>query len=319
LYEAIRLLTDAADLGDADPNSAAVLGLCALALGDAPAAAQQWELCLQHAPGRADARAWLDALRGGVISNGLEYYNQALVQAQRGDLVAANTSACTALETLPEFVPALRLQGLLAAQEGRPEEARRVWTRAVSICADDPQLLRYLAAIQVEPRREPSRPRRRPARLPWVAAGAVLGAVGAGVVLLARPEPPVSALRGVATARTEAPASSVLRTANPAAEPPSGETVPPAPARFSLSDYRLGRLAVREGAWGAAIHHLRSALSAPSDLYFHDDALYLLASAYARIGDADAARAAAAQLLQQHPSSIYANSMTRRLATQVTE
>jgi tetratricopeptide (TPR) repeat protein len=319
LHQALRLLSDAAELGDDDPDAAAVLGLCALALGDTSACALAWERSLVQSPDRNDVARWLNSLRTGIIGEGLGHFNRALAEASCGDWAQADATIKTAVEALPEFIPALRLQGLLAAQGGREAEARRIWLHGLDLCADDPQMLQYLAALQMERTREAARFRHGPARFVWAGTGAVIGAMVAAVTLLSTPAPSPGDPVTVASALARTPTSSAPRAQPPAVESQTLQLGTVSEAGFGISDYRLGRLAVREGAWTAAVHHLHGALRTPPLDYYHDDALYLLAQAYSHSGDPDAARTTAAQLLEQHPSSIYVNSVTRRLATQDAE
>ncbi len=85
----------------------------------------------------------------------------------------------------------------------------------------------------------------------------------------------------------------------------------PAAAKRQLD---AARKAYSAGGAGAAIEQLRLALSPLRGTWLEDDALYLLGLSLSDIGDAEAARGVANSLLQEHPTSIFANSRIKRIA-----
>lgn len=69
-----------------------------------------------------------------------------------------------------------------------------------------------------------------------------------------------------------------------------------------------------EGSWDRALPQLILAADLSNGRFYHDDILYLLARAYARAQKPDRARAVAQQLIAAYPTSIFVNSVTRKIA-----
>lgn len=332
LHAGLRLLAEAHELADPDDDARAALGLAALATGDPQLAREAWRGCAEE----HDARRWLAALEesGGPIRRALEAYNTALDHAAAGRLEEALPLAREATAKLRGFVPAHRLLGLILAARGRIDEAREAWRVGLETCADDESLLGYMARTSLEAGRAPAAPiaaagepgaaansrgGRNTRRLTlaalwlitilgaWNLAGGVGDGGGADREAIDE-----------AGSRTAAP--NVVAAEAPAAEPAVAPALPPAAASpLTLSGYRLGRLADREGEWRSVVYHLESARTTDPDIHYVDDALYLLARAYAELGEPEAAREVARQILAEHPSSIFANSITHALAREVTQ
>ncbi|HET7459616.1 MAG TPA: hypothetical protein VFJ82_00145 [Longimicrobium sp.] len=310
LHRSLSLLRRAAVLAPLDERAARVLGLVALCLGETGVAAWTERRAGAETPALLDSDSVRDSLR---------LYNEALAEARAGNGEAARARVGEALDHLPDLVPAHRLNALLAAERGDTPGARAACEAGLALCRDDRVLRRCLASLApadapaavAPPERAPGRAPRRRFTVPGLWAASVAGAVvltrmlgdhTAPAVL-----PPPSASRPAATA---APA--------PAPAPASAPRTAPA-APFDFAAYRHGREAFARGEWQRASEALSGAAAAPAGAYYRDDALYLLARAQARAARRDDARATAALLLADHPASIFANRVTRRIATQGTE
>jgi tetratricopeptide (TPR) repeat protein len=330
LHHAANRLGEAVRLNGADAASRAVLGLCRLALGDAPGARAAWRDVESD-----DCAAWLRSLDDGELRDAFRAHDAALAAARDGDHPAALAALDRALSILPDLVPAGRLRGLVLLAQGDAVAAREAWSAHLAACRDDPALLRLLAetpapaaapAPVVLPVAETPRPVR-PGRVAPFALGAGTAAAAAALVaMLAWPAgtPTVSPAPfrdGTASAGSAASAGSGS-TAPAAASPASASASPassasPAPSALPASGweaYRLGRDAHGREDWAAAAAALEASVAAGKGRFYHDDALYLLARSLARAGRAEDARAAAGRLLREHADSPFHNRVARAIA-----
>jgi len=316
LHRSLALLRRAARLAPLDPDAARVLALVALCLGDAEISARAWPSSGSEEPSPLDRDSVRDALH---------FYNQALAEAQVGDNNTAASRANEALERLPDLVPAHRLRALLAAERGEVSTAREACEAGLAVCRDDAVLRLCLASLPASDAPAPVAPVASiaPVAPPPARAriSAPVAAAWAGSVILAifltqrlgnppGPDLPPS----VASSPVLAPAATAER-ASPS--PPATATPSPPPADFAALITRLDAFA--RGDWARAAVELSGAAATPADAYYRDDALYLLARAQARAAHPDEARRTAALLLRDHPASIFANRITRRIAERGSE
>lgn len=316
-HRARRALTRAVELDRLDTSAWKALGLVTLAVGDAMAARRAFREAARNGdPGAAD---WIRSLEEGAIGRGLAAYNAALEASRRSDLAEAEREVRCALDYLPDLLPARRLEGIIFAAQGRRDRARSVWSQAAADGTDDTDLLRLLgkaeAAVPAPPPvrhsgRSRARARQAGLGLAWAASVGLAVFVGRGRE--PSPEP------------REAPVVTSFRATPTAAPLPraGADPVPNAPGEtrsLNLAQYRLGSLAAREGEWADVVLHLAGATRSRPELYYRDDALYVLARAYARQARPEQARSAARQLLEEHPGSHFANSISRHLAQHGTE
>lgn len=308
LHHAANRLDEAVRLNGADAASRAVLGLCRLALGDAPGARAAW-----RDAGPDDCAAWLRSLEDGELREALGAHDAALASARDGDHPAALAALDRALAIVPGLVPAGRLRGLVLLAQGDADAARAAWNAHLAACRDDPALLRLLAETPVpaaEPAPvaapEPARPARRGRAVPFAAGAGTAAAAAALVAMLAWP----AAGPAVAPVPVRAPAApaSVPVASSPA---PAADTSRPA---SGWEAYRLGRDAHGRKDWAAAAAALEGSVAAGEGRFYHDDALYLLARSLARAGRAEDARAAAGRLVREHPQSPFHNRVARAIA-----
>ncbi|HEX6751150.1 MAG TPA: hypothetical protein VF092_27920 [Longimicrobium sp.] len=327
LHRALALLRRASRLAAPEPDAARVLSLVALCLGEAGAAARAWRGVGTDEPAPLE--------RDGV-REALSLYNQALAEAHGGDGEVAASLANEALERLPDLLPAHRLRALLAAERGDVTTARAACEAGLAICSDDLPLQRWLANLPASDAPVPiaapdliasdppapvaapssSSPPRARATLPLAAAWA--GSVLITIFLTYR-----LGYRAGADL-PQANASSPVVAPAPASAPAPAIPLPPArmaalAAPFDFAAYRRGRDAFDRGDWQRAATELSGAATVPADAYYRDDALYLLARAQARAARPGEARGTAALLLRDHPESIFANRITRRIAERGTE
>jgi tetratricopeptide (TPR) repeat protein len=75
--------------------------------------------------------------------------NRAIAMAERGDPQQAMVLADALLERHPDFVPALKLKGMLLEEMGRGAEASGVYERALKLAPNDPGLLFKLAVMRL--------------------------------------------------------------------------------------------------------------------------------------------------------------------------
>lgn len=137
LHRAISLLRRSAQIAPLEMDSARVLGLAALCLGETGIAAEAWR--------RADAPE-MTLLADGPVRDALAAYNQALAAAQTGDAAAAVERVEQAHAAFPDLVPAHRLRALLAAEAGDAAGARAACEAGLAVCRDDAVLLRCFAS-----------------------------------------------------------------------------------------------------------------------------------------------------------------------------
>lgn len=318
LHHAASRLGEAVRLNGGDATSLAVLGLCRLALGDAPGAREAWREVETD-----ECAAWLQSLDDGELRTAFREHDAALASAREGDHAAALAALDRALAIVPDLVPAGRLRGLVLLAQGDAGAARAAWSAHLAVCRDDSELLRFLAESPVPAAPAPIASadpalQRRQARVRGVltfAAGAGTAAAASAALVALMARPPVTA-----------PASPVSPAALhdgrvPAAAAPVPAAAPPSPASATATvpasgweAYRLGRDAHARGDWAAAVQALEASVAAGEGRFYHDDALYLLARSLARAGRADDARAAAARLAREHPSSPFHNRVARQIA-----
>jgi tetratricopeptide (TPR) repeat protein len=185
LHHAATRLGEALWLNARDAAACAVLGLCRLALGDAPGARAAWRLAETD-----DCAAWLRSLEDGELRDAFGAHDAALASARDGDHGAALAALDRALAIVPDLVPAARLRGLVLLVQGDAGAAREAWSAALAVCRDDPALLRLLAETPAPPRAsapvaaaETPRPART-SRIAPFAAVAGTAAVAAGIAAL---------------------------------------------------------------------------------------------------------------------------------------
>jgi hypothetical protein len=311
LHRSAALLRDAARLAPLAPEAARVLGLAALCLGEVRLAAQAWR--------RAEADEAV-LFGDGPVRDALRAYNDALGEARAGNTGGAAARVDEALRLLPDLVPAHRLRALVAAERGDGPAARAACEAGLATCSDDPVLLRCLASLAVSADASvpvsasadvASAVRPRPRSAVRAGVGAAWAAtVALAIFLTSR----LQDHRG-ATVLPPAPLSRPADASPPRAAPPAIGPPAAAPAAaFDFAAYRRGREAFARSEWRRAASELGGAAAAPAGAYYRDDALYLLARAQARASRPGDARATAALLLRDHPASIFANHVTRRLA-----
>ena len=66
---------------------------------------------------------------------------EALAKHRTGDLVGAAAGYDSVLAQAPDHAEALHLKGIVAGQQGRPEEALGLLDRAASLAPGDPRIL----------------------------------------------------------------------------------------------------------------------------------------------------------------------------------
>jgi tetratricopeptide (TPR) repeat protein len=144
LHRARALIEQAAVLDAVGAAEWGTAGLCALATGDAEGAVRAWRAAEALQPG-GPASAWIASAERGAIRRALDGYADAARAARESRLDDARAALESVRATLPEFVPAARLQGLVLAAQGDTAGARESWRAASRICRDDPDLLGLLA------------------------------------------------------------------------------------------------------------------------------------------------------------------------------
>ena len=333
--EACRLLARAAAYDPSDVTVWEVRGLCSFSIGRVSEARGCWERATALAP-TSQAAAWLQEITAGAVADSLRAYNAALGKAAAGDHDEAAGLLTRVCAHLPDFAPAARLQGLVLVAQGRPALARQVWREQLARVSDDAELWRLLAAAG-----EGDAPLTPPApvtqrRRTWVtvaSAGAVTALLLIVTVLpIRRPE----TAHQVASLPRAGGAPNVSSQQPPAHRPAEGGLQPRDLTREEPRDtsgaaatpqgredrrqagwalYGEARGDVVRGAWEAAVPKLTRAVEYGVGSFYHDDALYLLAQGHAALGRPTDARRIAAALLAQHPSSMFANSVTRAIAS----
>ena len=250
---------------------------------------------------------------------------------------------------LPGFLPAVRLQGLVLTAMGKAESAQEVWERGLAACRDDEFLRCHATAIGAQVPQSSSI--RVGAVTPmfgrsaafgagvlsvalviggisfWPARGAQLGgSTKAGALSASAAHlrgaplnamPPGSVVLGVALDGAVDSLAALIRMTGPDTALWSASSRRRAVSllrRAGWDHYRSGIVALRAGNYGEATNELRLAVEYGRGDFFEDDALYALSGAYGQLGDKALASHAAIQLLETFPTSIFANSMTRRLA-----
>lgn len=325
LHHAAARLGEALRLNARDAAACAVLGLCRLALGDAPGARAAWRLAETD-----DCAAWLRSLEDGELRDAFRAHDMALASARDGDHGAALAALDRALAIVPDLVPAARLRGLVLLAQGDAGAAREAWSAALAVCRDDPALLRLLAETPAPPRASapvPAAETPRPARTGRIApfaVGAGTAAVAAGIAaLLAWPSaaPSVSPASfrdaGVPAGTPPATASAAASGSGSAPSAVTASPASPAPSSVPASGweaYRVGREAHAQEDWAAAVTALEASVAAGGNRFYYDDALYLLARSLARAGRTGEARAAAGRLAREHPASPFHNRVARAIA-----
>ena len=144
LHRACALLERAAmldTLGAAEWNA---LGLCALATGETGAAVRAWRQASAIEPD-GPAALWLESAERGPVRRALDAYESAAWAARASRLDEARAAIESVRATLPDFVPAARLAGLVQAALGDTAGARETWRAAARVCRDDADLLGLLA------------------------------------------------------------------------------------------------------------------------------------------------------------------------------
>ena len=184
LVEARSLLEQSVLCDAGDEDAWTVLGLCALATGDPVRARSAWAAAVALAP-QGDATRWLNELDDGRIAKALRKYEEAVAACREERWADARRALEVVHDTLPQFVPAGRLRGILHSVQGEWDEARAVWREQLALCRDDSELLRLLGDnFGVRPTEEQAAVsrRRRSARRAVVGGAAIAAVLLAGVM-----------------------------------------------------------------------------------------------------------------------------------------
>lgn len=339
LHEAHHLMEQAVELDGRCAVSWQALGLCCLALGSITQARLAWA-CAAHLDPQCDAAKYLEDLSHGFVAAALRRYNRAIEAARRGQWSDALRQLQPVRRSLPDFLPAGRLSGLVLESSGDAEAARQVWLEYLALAHDDMDLLRLTAASDsARASARTKSPRSSSYRLVRAATGllAVL-VLATGLVLLRLSKGPaagptlpraedspvrqVPAGLGIPTARDSeggsallAPQDSPLASEKSVEPPPElGPELAALNWDFAWRLFQAARRDTDEGSWDRALPQLILAADLSNGRFYHDDILYLLARAYARAQKPDRARAVAQQLIAAYPTSIFVNSVTRKIA-----
>jgi tetratricopeptide (TPR) repeat protein len=78
------------------------------------------------------------------LEQGMGWYNQGVLQAQQGEIPAAQQSYERGLEIYPDFPPLLLNLGVIYARQGRLEESTRLFERGLQLDPDHPTLRKNL-------------------------------------------------------------------------------------------------------------------------------------------------------------------------------
>ncbi len=126
--EAVKLLEPYANRAEPDPDVLTSRGMALAALGDTKAALETFERALAIAP-----------------TNALNLVNIGTTYLMAGDRGRAQQALLAALDLAPELARAHNSLGVIAAQEGRLEEAVARWRKALAADPRDSQTLFNLA------------------------------------------------------------------------------------------------------------------------------------------------------------------------------
>ena len=85
-----------------------------------------------------------------LLTSPTRQLNRAISMAEHGDTQQALALADTLLETHPDFVPALKLKGMLLEESGHSAEASSVYDRTLELAPNDPGLLFQSAVVHFE-------------------------------------------------------------------------------------------------------------------------------------------------------------------------
>jgi tetratricopeptide (TPR) repeat protein len=285
LPQALELLKNTLASEPRDGVSWLLLGLIEFQTGNLPEARSSWTRALEL-DGSCDAGRWLEDLRAGPTHDALRGYNDAIALVNGGEVRQAERLLDRVRRQLPDFAPAAHLEDLIqstiAEEKGEPNRAGRRRRR-----------LDQIIGIQVSP------------------VGALML-----IVLLA------AAYKFGVTRQNASPvlSPSVLPQVSQTAQvAPAGPNAPPAPHVVPIyingwQRFRAAREASQTGDWSRVVEFLAQFGSVPKSAFYHDDGLYLLAQGYAHLHDDQRSAQIANELLQEHPTSIFANSVIRRLA-----
>ena len=290
----------------------AARGLCAFARGDVSDARRAWRRALTIDPSSV-AKRCLGALSDGDLGAVIQHYNRGLALAEAGDPNGAISQLERAGALCPEFLPVIRVEGLLRFQSTIRSDRTAGWTERARHWSSD-GVIRHLLDVdskQSRPddgvtllRHSPSKSTR------WSVAAAATIVVALGWWTF-----PYGSNASVPSDTSGAKImATVTATATPPVRTPtlSGPTGRAAGRRL----YLAGRTAFGRGEDSLAIRALRDA-AASRNAYYADDALYLLMLTEERVGNRPSAGQTARRLLDEHPRSMYVNSHTRRLASAV--
>jgi tetratricopeptide (TPR) repeat protein len=348
--KARKLLLTACSWSQEESAALRLLGLCSLALGHVVEARRVWQRAHRLAPSE-QLEAWIESLEHGELRQVMEGYNRAvaLARSQRYDQAGAELDST--LRTVPDFLPAVRLRGLILLAQGDDASARALCRARLEAGWDDPELLRLAALCRESTMTLPTplRSSGRRSSLRAIGAAVALSAVaflaGLGLRIGVESDPgglvqqdgrdatpeltapatqdqpdvssSVAAMLGALLAGRE---DDLLRVLDERPEV-RGALAEPALARLrdleqriGWNRYRIGRDAVTRGDMRLGIEDLGYAVRYGEGTFYHDDALYLLARAHVRNGETSEAMQAAERLLHEHPRSIYNNSITRHIA-----
>jgi tetratricopeptide (TPR) repeat protein len=308
-----------------DSRSWEVLGLCSFAAGNVTESRQFWEKATATNPA-SPAAEWVRELSTGSVASALVEYRSALEKAASSQLDAAAEGIAKVREALPDFAPGGRLQGVIFAAQGKPELARKAWQTQLALVPDDPDLHRLLAgAIQPSPATQSSSARVRSTLWnPQLVSAAILLAifVASITIFASRPTPIDLAWKRASQAATDSPGATRAAANISAKETLPASDRPPTTRRPTVSGTRSlgwsrfvsGRADFERGALAEAVPKLSDAVLYGTGSFYYDDALYSLAQAQTNAGDTLAGSATAARLLRENPQSIFANSVTVKLA-----
>jgi tetratricopeptide (TPR) repeat protein len=128
--EAARVLAPYAKRAEPDPDVLTARGMALAALGETKAALATFEQARSISPG-----------------NSMNLVNIGTTHLMSGDLVHAREAFLAAIDIAPDFARAHNNLGVIAAREGRLEEAVARWRRALALDPRDFQTLFNLATI----------------------------------------------------------------------------------------------------------------------------------------------------------------------------
>jgi tetratricopeptide (TPR) repeat protein len=351
LHSANRLLAESIAIDRSRSAVWTALGLVRFQLGDWTGARDSWRAAADLDPFSPGQR-YLDSLTAGELRACLQLFERAAAHANTGQYARSLAVLDELGHHAPGLLPIGKLRGLLHAALGQHSAAAAAWRASSLACADDPDLLRYLAtpaAAETAQRHRMRLVARWPKQARLAAAAlAVAGVIAAAIlardaVLGASVAPPQSV---IATPASGDVASQDNTAAVPGASSPwvawvlaGGEdslarlvlAAGVDTSGWSLAARARGRDIVRRAGW----RHLRRAreaarqgdttraqeryglaLSYGTGTFYYDDTLYELALLLDAIGQREDAREVAGRLRREHVGSPFLNSVITRIAAE---